>query len=411
MEYGVIGEHLQHSFSAEIHHALAPYSYDILELAPAALGDFLQQRAFRGVNVTIPYKQAVMPYLDEIDSTARRIGAVNTIVNRNGRLCGYNTDFFGLSALIDRLGLTLAGQKVLVLGTGGTAATATAVAQHRGARAVYRVSRHPAGEDISYEQAVTEHNDAAVLINTTPVGLYPRIDGCPIDVACFSGCQGVVDAVYNPLRTSFVQSAKALGLPAEGGLYMLVAQAARAAALFLDDPTMEAKIDAVYDQLMCQKENVVLIGMPGCGKTTVGKMLSRWMNRPLVDTDALVEAEAGMPIPEIFSRDGETEFRRQEKAAVAAAAARSGCIVSTGGGAVLDADNVRQLRKNGRLILLDRPLEQLIPTADRPLASDYAALENLYRQRMPRYRAIADDVVCGADAEDTAQIIKRMWQP
>ncbi len=410
MAYGVIGEHLPHSFSPEIHRELASYSYTIQELTPEEVPAFLKARRFQGINVTIPYKKAVMPYLDEIDPIAEQIGAVNTIVNDNGYLIGYNTDFHGMSALLAYATISLVGEKVLVLGTGGTSVTAAAVASHLGASAVYRVSRHPSGENcISYAEATSHHTDAGVIINTTPVGMFPKLHGAPLNLSVFKSCRGVVDAVYNPLRTDLIQQATAIGIPAAGGLYMLVAQAAKAAAYFLHDQTVMDKTDAVFEKMQAQKENIVLIGMPGSGKTTIGNALQDIFQRPFLDTDLLIIERAGMSIRDIFDRYGETEFRRIEHEVIADLAPRSGCIISTGGGAVLNAENVRLLKKNGRLVWLDRPTEQLIPTDDRPLASKKADIERLYTKRLPIYQAAADERICNATVDTTVDIIKRMW--
>lgn len=412
MEYGLIGEHLPHSFSPEIHRELADYQYSIQELTPDEVLSFLEKRAFLGINVTIPYKRTVMPSLDVIDPIAREIGAVNTIVNRDGKLYGYNTDFYGMSALIAHAKVSVKGKKVLVLGTGGTSVTAVAVAKHLGASQVYRVSRHPEGipQCISYDEAVTKHTNADIIINTTPVGMYPHIHGTPIELSTFSKLSGVFDAVYNPLRTDLIQQAQAMGVPAEGGLYMLVAQAAKAASLFLEDDTVLSKTPAVFATLMAQKENIVLIGMPSCGKTTVSQHLEDITGRTVFDTDALIVKAAEEEISSIFAREGEAGFRRREKQIIAEVAARSGCIIATGGGAILDKENVRQLKKNGRLVWLDRPLDRLIPTDDRPLASKKADIEALYAKRLSLYRTAADVRVDNIVLEDTVETIRRMWQ-
>ncbi len=411
MEYGVIGEHLPHSFSPEIHKELANYHYIIQELTPEELPSFLKNKDFKGINVTIPYKRDVMPFLDEIDPIATQIGAVNTILHHHGKLYGYNTDFDGLSALISHVGVSIDGKKVLVLGTGGTSMTAVAVAKHGGASAVYRVSRHPKDAyTVSYEQAVTIHRDADVIINTTPVGMFPHIHSSPINITEFEKCSGVIDAVYNPLRSELVQQAQALGIPAAGGLYMLVAQAAKAAALFLDDESVMNKTAEVFSTLQSQKENIVLIGMPGSGKTTISDALGRALGRPVWDTDARIVEKNNMAIKEIFDKYGETEFRRLEAETIAELASQNGCIIATGGGAVLNEENVRHLKKNGRLIWLDRPLEQLIPTNDRPLSSKRSDMEALYTKRLPIYRSVADVRIENTAIETTLDTIIRMWK-
>jgi len=405
MEYGCIGERLGHSFSAEIHRALADYQYEIREIAPDALDEFMIKRDFHGINVTIPYKERVIPHLDEIDEMARAVGAVNTIVNRDGRLCGYNTDVYGMTRLIKRIGLELAERKVAILGTGGTSRTAHAVAEMLGAREILTVGRCAREGAIDYDTLSRCHGDVEILINTTPCGMFPypngneRIAATAVDVSRFPQLCGVVDAVYNPLRTRLILEAKARGIAAEGGLFMLVAQAVRACEIFLGRDLPANTCERVFTQILRQKENIVLIGMPACGKTTVGGMLAETLGRELVDADALIEERAGMRIPEIFEREGETAFRDLESRVIEEQIAdRNGLIVATGGGAILRECNLNALRRNGWLCFLDRPLEALCPTSDRPLASTVAAIEARYRERYAKYCAAAD---CRIDAVGT----------
>ncbi len=410
MDYGVIGEHLTHSFSREIHQEFGDYEYILFELSPVDLSSFIQAKEYKGLNVTIPYKKDVIPYLDHVDPIALDIGAVNTIVNRGGTLYGYNTDFYGMSALIHRTGIQLRGAKVLILGTGGTSLTAMAVARYMGAATIYRVSRHPDGEAISYEQAYSQHTDASIIINTTPVGMYPNTHAIPIDLEKFENCRGVVDAIYNPLRSELVLRAREKGINATGGLYMLVAQAAKACALFLDDDRVLDRVETVYNRIRFQKENVVLIGMPGCGKSTVGMILQKQMGREFLDSDDMIIQTTGKTIPQIFNEEGEAGFRGIERKTIAEISGLTGCIIATGGGAVLDQKNVLDLKKNGQLIFINRPLADLKPTDDRPLSKDCAALARRYQERIPIYRAVADKSVTGNTPEETTRIIKRMWQ-
>lgn len=390
MKYGLIGEHLKHSYSCEIHAQIADYEYELHEIPPSGLGGFLKKREFNAINVTIPYKQDVIPYLDEISDTAKRIGAVNTIVNRNGRLYGDNTDFAGMLALAKHIGVDMKGRKVLILGTGGASKTGHALAEYMGAQSVYYVSRSGKDGSISYEQAVTEHGDAQIIINATPVGMFPKQDGRPIDISAFPKLEGVIDAIYNPLRTNLILDAEERGIPAEGGLYMLSAQAVHASAVFRDIPLDESLVDKAFKSVKNDKQSIVLIGMPSSGKTTVGRILAEKCGKQLADTDEYIVRRIGMPISDFFAKHGEAEFRKIEKETVAELSATGGRIIATGGGAVLDAENVRALKQNGVLVFLDRRPENLIATDDRPLASRRSALEKLYAERYDIYCAAAE---------------------
>ena len=390
MKYGLIGEHLTHSYSCEIHAQIADYEYELHELAPSELGGFLTKREFNAINVTIPYKQDVIPYLDGISDTAKRIGAVNTIVNRGGKLYGDNTDFAGMLALAKHIGVDMKGKKVLILGTGGASKTGHALAEYMGAESVYYVSRSGKNGSITYEQAVSEHSDAQVIINATPVGMFPKQGGRPIDISAFPKLEGVLDAIYNPLRTNLILDAQERGIPAEGGLYMLSAQAVHAAAVFQDIPLDESFVDKAFKSVKNDKQNIVLIGMPSSGKTTVGRILAEKCGKELADTDEYIVKKIGMPIADFFAKHGEAEFRKIEKETVAGLASTGGKIIATGGGAVLDAENVRALKQNGVLVFLDRRPENLIATDDRPLASRRSALEKLYAERYDIYCAAAE---------------------
>lgn len=390
MKYGLIGEHLKHSYSCEIHAQIADYEYELHEIPPSGLGEFLKKREFNAINVTIPYKQDVIPYLDEISDTAKRIGAVNTIVNRNGRLYGDNTDFAGMLALAKHIGVDMKGRKVLILGTGGASKTGHALAEYMGAQSVYYVSRSGKDGSITYEQAVTEHSDAQIIINATPVGMFPKQDGRPIDISAFPKLEGVIDAIYNPLRTNLILDAQERGIPAEGGLYMLSAQAVHASAVFRDIPLDESLVDKAFKSVKNDKQSIVLIGMPSSGKTTVGRILAEKCGKQLADTDEYIVRKIGMPISDFFAKHGEAEFRKIEKETVAELSATGGRIIATGGGAVLDAENVRALKQNGVLVFLDRRPENLIATDDRPLASRRSALEKPYAERYDIYCAAAE---------------------
>ncbi len=408
MRYGLVGERLPHSFSVEIHKALGNDDYELLELSPETVADFFAKRDFCGVNVTIPYKTAVLPLLDEVTAEAAAVGAVNTVVNRSGRLVGYNTDVAGLSALFDRAGADPAGKKVLILGTGGTARTALFVCRARGAAAVLCVSRRSGPDVVTYDEAYRDHADAEIVVNATPVGMFPHADDCPLDVSRFPRLTGVIDAIYNPLRTRLVLSARALGVPAEGGLYMLVAQGVAAAALFRGRAYPSDTAKTLYERLAADKENVVLTGMPGAGKTTVGRRLAAVLNRPFIDTDEAIVKAAGRDIPTLFKTEGEAGFRAREAAIIRHLAPTCGAVIATGGGAVLRPENVTALKQNGRVFFLDRAPENLTPTGDRPLSSDREALLARYRERIGLYRATADVVIDGnGTPEQVAEQIQK----
>ncbi len=390
MEYGCIGEKLTHSFSKEIHALLFDYDYKIKEISKDKLCEFMTEKDFKAINVTIPYKQDVIPYLDWISDTAKAIGAVNTIVNRNGKLYGYNTDFSGMTALIKRQGIEIKNKIVLVLGSGGTSKTAVAVANILGARRVIRVSRTAKEDCITYEEAYKNFADAEVIINTTPCGMYPNIIGEPINLDGFPKIEAVVDAIYNPLSSNLVIKAKDKGINATGGLYMLVAQAAVAAELFIDTTVSEEKIYDVYKKIVATKRNIVLAGMPSCGKSTIGKRLAKELNMQFIDTDEKIVKLAGKPISQIFEDLGEDGFRDIESQAIATVAAKQNCIIATGGGTVLREQNVTLLKGNGTIYFIDRPLELLITTNDRPLSSNRDDLIKRYNERYDIYCNTAD---------------------
>ena len=406
MEYGCIGEHLPHSFSKEIHELIESYDYRLRELRPEELQHFMTAKDFRAINVTIPYKQDVMPYLSEISEKAREIGAVNTIVNRDGKLCGYNTDYMGMDALLQKLQIEPRGKKTLILGTGGTSKTALSLLRGRGASEVLRVSRTEKPGAVTYEEVYEKHRDAALIINTTPVGMFPKTDGCPLKLSAFPKLSGVVDAVYNPLRTNLVQDALSLGIPAEGGLYMLVAQAVFAAEHFTGRSYDRDILPRIFRKIRSDKENIVITGMSGAGKSAVGQALRRITGRTLYDTDTLITEKAGMTIPEIFARFGEDYFRDLESAVIREIAAVNGAVISTGGGAVLREENIRELKKNGRIFFLRRDISEIRPSENRPLADTEEKVAALYLARLPIYERTSDcDVKVSGTPEDTAQIL------
>ena len=410
-EYGCIGEKLKHSFSKEIHNSLASYDYGIIEIPKEELDSFANKKEFKAINVTIPYKEMIIPYLYEIDARAREIGAVNTVVNRGGKLYGYNTDFYGMSALISRLGIDLNGKKVIILGTGGTSKTSLAVAKSLGAREIVRVSRSRRENAVTYEELYEKHSDADVIINTTPSGMFPNIFDTPVDLSRFSSLSGVVDAVYNPLRTPLILAAKKRKIAAEGGLYMLVAQAVRASEIFIDTKYEKNETDKVFDKIYKNKENIVLTGMPASGKSTVGRLIAEAMGREFIDTDEIIECDEGKKIPDIFKEYGEKYFRDAETRAIKKAASLCGKVIATGGGAILREENVDALRENGKIYFIDRPLADLIPTSDRPLSSDRVAIEKRYNERYAIYTRTADvRIDVDSDAKGVAAKIMEDFQ-
>ena len=391
-KYGCIGKKLTHSFSKEIHAKLADYAYDLIELTEEEIAPFFEKKDFAAINVTIPYKQTVIPYLDSISEVAERIGAVNTIVNRDGKLYGYNTDYYGMKALIERVGIDVTDKKILVLGTGGTSKTACVVAADLGAAEILTVSRRKTDKYITYEEAVCEHKDADVIINTTPSGMYPDCESRPIDIRSFTQLIGVIDAVYNPLCTNLVLDAKQSGIPAEGGLYMLVMQAVVAAERFLDITIDKEIVERVFASVYASKENIVLTGMPGSGKSTVGRLLNI-EGFEFIDTDEEIEKRCGCSIKELIRAKGEAYFRDLETEVICEISSMGCRIISTGGGAVLREENVRCLKRNGKLFFLNADISRLHSTDSRPLSDTPKKLENLYAERMSLYTETADVVV------------------
>ncbi|MEG0269121.1 MAG: shikimate kinase [Clostridia bacterium] len=383
--YGLIGQSLTHSHSKTLHELLGAQSYELWPMPPEALELFLRKRAFDGINVTIPYKQAVLPYLDALGETAKRIGCVNTVVKRaDGTLFGDNTDAAGFAELARRAGICFANQKTLVLGSGGTSLTVCDGVREAGGVPIV-ISRK--GEN-SYEQ-LQRHADAAFLVNTTPVGMYPNMQASAVDLTCLPKLRGVLDVIYNPLRTRLLQQAQALHIPCAGGLAMLVYQAARARELFTGEPMDPKCVQQAERTLRMAATNLVLVGMPGCGKSTVGALLAQKLQMPLADVDGEVEKEAGKSIPALFETEGEAGFRERETAQIMRFAASGGQVLVTGGGALNRAQNAECLRANGFVVHITRDLSQL-PMVGRPLSASREALERLWQEREPRYAACAD---------------------
>lgn len=407
MTYGLIARKLGHSFSKIVHNMLFDYDYKLVELEPQQVEAFIKRKEFKAINVTIPYKETVVPYLDFVSETAKEIGVVNTIVNKEGKLYGYNTDFFGMTSLIKKAQIDFKDKNVLILGSGGTCKTSLAVAHHLGCKSVDVVSRSGGDGKISYADALKKR-DTHIIINTTPCGMFPNLNVCPIDIDAFENLQGVIDAIYNPLCSQLVCKAKQKGIKAIGGLYMLVAQAALAAEKFLEKEVPKSKIDSVYECILAQKQNIVLIGMPTSGKTSVGKLLAKKLDVPFIDTDAEIEKTAGCSIAEIFASQGETGFRNIESRVIADLAVKQGYVIATGGGAILRDENILSLKQNGTLYFLDRDLDLLITTTDRPLSSTKENLMALYNERYDKYCACCDyKINSNGSPEDAANEIER----
>ncbi len=401
--YGLLGEKLGHSFSPQIHAMLGDYTYKLFEVAPQDLGTFLEKREFEGLNVTIPYKKTVMPYLSEISENARQIGSVNTItVLPNGALRGDNTDYDGFLYLVRRSGIAVGGKKALVFGSGGASLPVMKVLRDLGAGEVVNISR--SGEN-NY-QNIDRHFDADLIVNTTPVGMYPNNLVSPLPLDGFRKLSGVLDIVYNPQKTKLILDAEARGIPAFSGLTMLVAQAKRAAELFLNKKIDDALTDSIYETLSKQMQNIVLVGMPGCGKSTVGKVLAKRMGRPFVDADAEIVKAAGKSIPDIFAERGETGFRKLETEVLGELCRQSGTVIATGGGAVTVPENYDILRQNSTVVFIHRDIA-VLPTDGRPL-SQQNSLSEMFARRLPLYRQFSDCEIDGNSSIET--VVNRIME-
>lgn len=386
LDYGLIGAKLSHSMSPAIHAHLGDYQYDLVELTEDELPTFLTTSSFKGMNVTIPYKKAVMPYCAQLTDRARAIGSVNTLKRLpDGTLLGDNTDYAGFMAMVHESGLDVRGKKCLVLGSGGASLTVVAVLRDLGAGTVVTISRHG---DETYEN-LDRHADAAVIVNATPVGMSPLCDASPLaSLDAFPNLEGVLDLIYNPAVSDLMQLAQQRGLVAVNGLTMLVTQAAEAASVWFDRPVNRELCQSLHRDLAKKACNIILIGMPGCGKTTVGKCLAQRLQRPFVDLDAEIVKTAGMPIPDIFTKFGEAHFRDLETEVLRTFANQHGLVIATGGGAVMRAVNQALMRRNGLILWLDRPLKDLA-TSGRPV-TQARGVEAIYAEREPIYRHLAD---------------------
>ena len=399
---GLLGEKLGHSYSPQIHALLGTYAYDLFEKKPDELVDFIRSGDWSGLNVTIPYKKTAAALCDELSPLAKELGSVNTLVRRaDGTVYGDNTDAWGFEQMLRKTAVDCAGKKALVLGSGGASVTIQAVLRRLGADVVV-ISRSGANNYTNLEC----HADARLLVNTTPVGMYPNNGESPVDLGRLPALEAVLDIVYNPARTRLILDAQLRGIPCESGLFMLVGQAVRAAELFTGTVIPPEKMETVWKQIDAEMKNIVLIGMPGCGKSSAGQLLAERTGRTLVDSDTEIERRIGMPIPQYFSEFGEAAFRSVETQVLAELGKGSGQIIATGGGCVTRAENYELLHQNGTIVWLQRDPAKL-PVDGRPL-SQQEGVAALYQKRLPLYRQFADAAVDnhGTLDETVAQILE-----
>ena len=403
MRYGLIGEKLGHSFSKDIHERIADYTFDLIPLSKEEFKTFMEKKEFTALNVTIPYKKDVIPYLDEMDEHAKAIGAVNTIVNENGRLKGYNTDFTGFLYMVKKHNVHMEGKKVLIIGNGGASAAIQAVVQHEQAGSMVIVDVVPGNGAISYDEMFSSHLDAEIIINTSPIGMYPRIGNAPIDISMFHKCEAVMDVIYNPILTRLCFEAQEMDIKRVNGLEMLIAQAKQSVEFFLDKSIDDQIIDDIYQDMLRERCNIVLIGMPSAGKTTIGKMLEDRMQKEFIDLEDVIIEKAGKSIPEIFEESGEAGFRAIETEAAIEVSKLNNKIIATGGGTIKHKVNMDYLRQNGITIFIDRDVDKLISSdPNRPLSKSSDALAKMHAERLPLYQKYAAYVaVNNSDIEST----------
>lgn len=403
MRYGLIGEKLGHSFSKDIHERIADYTFDLIPLSKEEFKTFMEKKEFTALNVTIPYKKDVIPYLDEMDEHAKAIGAVNTIVNRDGKLKGYNTDFTGFLYMVKKHNVHMEGKKVLIIGNGGASAAIQAVVQHESAGSMVIVDVVPGNGAISYDEMFSSHLDAEIIINTSPIGMYPRIGNAPIDISMFHKCEAVLDVIYNPILTRLCFEAQEMDIKRVNGLEMLIAQAKQSVEFFLDKSIDNQIIDDIYQDMLRERCNIVLIGMPSAGKTTIGKMLENRMQKEFIDLDDIIIEKAGKSIPEIFEESGEAGFRAIETEAAIEVSKLNNKIIATGGGTIKHKVNMDYLRQNGITIFIDRDVDKLISSdPNRPLSKSSDALAKMHAERLPLYQKYAAYVaVNNSDIEST----------
>ena len=412
MRYGLIGEKLGHSFSKDIHERIADYTFDLIPLSKEEFKTFMEKKEFTALNVTIPYKKDVIPYLDEMDEHAKAIGAVNTIVNRDGKLKGYNTDFTGFLYMVKKHNVHMEGKKVLIIGNGGASAAIQAVVQHESAGSMVIVDVVPGNGAISYDEMFSSHLDAEIIINTSPIGMYPRIGNAPIDISMFHKCEAVLDVIYNPILTRLCFEAQEMDIKRVNGLEMLIAQAKQSVEFFLDKSIDDQIIDDIYQDMLRERCNIVLIGMPSAGKTTIGKMLENRMQKEFIDLDDIIIEKAGKSIPEISEESGEAGFRAIETEAAIEVSKLNNKIIATGGGTIKHKVNMDYLRQNGITIFIDRDVDKLISSdPNRPLSKSTDALEKMHAERLPLYQKYAAYVaVNNSDIESTVTEIEEAYR-
>lgn len=412
MRYGLIGEKLGHSFSKDIHERIADYTFDLIPLSKEEFKTFMEKKEFTALNVTIPYKKDVIPYLDEMDEHAKAIGAVNTIVNHDGKLKGYNTDFTGFLYMVKKHNVHMEGKKVLIIGNGGASAAIQAVVQHESAGSMVIVDVVPGNGAISYDEMFSSHLDAEIIINTSPIGMYPRIGNAPIDISMFHKCEAVLDVIYNPILTRLCFEAQEMDIKRVNGLEMLIAQAKQSVEFFLDKSIDNQIIDDIYQDMLRERCNIVLIGMPSAGKTTIGKMLENRMQKEFIDLDDIIIEKAGKSIPEIFEESGEAGFRAIETEAAIEVSKLNNKIIATGGGTIKHKVNMDYLRQNGITIFIDRDVDKLISSdPNRPLSKSTDALEKMHAERLPLYQKYAAYVaVNNSDIESTVTEIEEAYR-
>lgn len=386
--YRLLGKNVSHSYSQDVYKHLG-HDYKIMDLKEEKFDKFIQEKNFKGLNITMPYKKRVIKFLDNIDEIAQKLGVINTVINKDGRLFGFNNDYYGLKYLINKNQIQVSGKKILVLGSGATADTAEAVLKDLKAHTITKVSRKKKKNVLTYDEISRAHS-YDVIINTTPVGMYPNSNETPLDLNLFTKLEAVIDVIYNPLKTKLIIQAEKLQIPAVGGLEMLVAQAVQSARLFFNETIEDYRIDEIYKKIKLEKINLVLIGMPTSGKTTIGKLLAKQLNKTFLDIDDIIVTQENKTINQIFQEEGEPFFRSLESKVISNLSNKANCVIASGGGSILKTENIARLKQNGILIFIDRKLDLLITDKSRPLSANYKDLKKLYKKRYQIYTDVSD---------------------